>query len=204
VKLPYQENAVIPQRKITEYLLSSTHRDGRHKAAFFMQFGFSAERWEEMASAFRRHAAENEVVKQEDSPFGDRYVIEGPLITPDGRMPLVRVVLVHFNRENHSDSCHGLSALKNMEEPSMVQELDSVVLTTDLPEYGLESGDIGTVVLVHQDGAGYEVEFMTLDGKTMAIVTLRASQTRQIASGEIAHARMVTTESRRLSPNSEA
>jgi hypothetical protein len=91
-----------------------------------------------------------------------------------------------------------------MEEHSMVQELDSVVLTTDLPEYGLESGDIGTVVLVHEGGAGYEVEFMTLDGKTMAVVTLLASQMRQIASGEIAHARMVTTEPQRLSPSSEA
>jgi hypothetical protein len=92
VKLPSHENAVIPQRKIAEYLLSSSHRDGRHKAAFFIQFGFSPERWEEMALALRRHAADNEVAKQEDSPFGIRYVIEGPLIAPDGRMPVVRVV----------------------------------------------------------------------------------------------------------------
>jgi len=27
----------------------------------------------------------------------------------------------------------------------MIQELDSVVLTTDAPEYGLERGDIGAV-----------------------------------------------------------
>jgi len=30
----------------------------------------------------------------------------------------------------------------------MIKELDSVVLTTDLPEHGLSAGDIGTVVLV--------------------------------------------------------
>lgn len=44
----------------------------------------------------------------------------------------------------------------------MIAELDRVVLTTNLPEYRLQKGDIGTVVLVHQDGLGYEVEFITL------------------------------------------
>ncbi|MDQ3011860.1 MAG: DUF4926 domain-containing protein [Acidobacteriota bacterium] len=72
----------------------------------------------------------------------------------------------------------------------MIQELNSVVLTENLPEHGLVKGDIGTVVMVHRGGAGYEVEFVTLDGKTMAVATLLASQVRPIASGEIAHARM--------------
>jgi hypothetical protein len=73
----------------------------------------------------------------------------------------------------------------------MIQELDSVVLATDLPEYGLERGDIGTVVLTHRDGEGYEVEFMTLDGETLAVVSLFASQVRPIGRREVAHARMV-------------
>lgn len=73
----------------------------------------------------------------------------------------------------------------------MIQELDRVVLTTDLPEYGLHTGDIGTVVLVHHQGAGYEVEFMTLDGETIAVVTLVAVQVRPIQRGEIAHVRAV-------------
>ena len=41
--LPNYEQAIAPQRKITEYLLSFTHRDGRGKAAFFAHFGFSAD-----------------------------------------------------------------------------------------------------------------------------------------------------------------
>jgi hypothetical protein len=72
----------------------------------------------------------------------------------------------------------------------MIQELDSVVLATDLPEYGLERGDIGTVVLTHR-GEGYEVEFMTLDGETLAVVSLLASQVRPIGRREVAHARIV-------------
>ena len=40
----------------------------------------------------------------------------------------------------------------------MINELDDVILTCDLPEHGLSAGDIGTVVLVHRRAAGYEVE----------------------------------------------
>ena len=72
----------------------------------------------------------------------------------------------------------------------MIRELDSVVLACDLPEHGLKRGDVGTVVLVHA-GAGYEVEFMTLDGETLAVVTLREEQLRPIGRREIAHARLV-------------
>jgi hypothetical protein len=71
----------------------------------------------------------------------------------------------------------------------MIEELEDVILTCDLPEHGLTRGDIGTVVLVHKKGKGYEVEFTTLDGETVAIVTLTANQIRASKSREIAHVR---------------
>lgn len=71
----------------------------------------------------------------------------------------------------------------------MIRELDHVVLTCDLPEYGLEHGDMGTVVLIHREGIGYEVEFVTLDGETLTIVSLWAAQLRPIGRCEIAHVR---------------
>ncbi len=71
----------------------------------------------------------------------------------------------------------------------MIEELEDVILTCDLPKHGLARGDIGTVVLVHQKGKGYEVEFTTLDGKTVAIVTLAADQVRPSKPWEIAHVR---------------
>ncbi len=73
----------------------------------------------------------------------------------------------------------------------MIKELDQVVLQTDLPEHGLQQGDIGTVVLIHQSGAGYEVEFVALDGETVAVVSLAASHVRPIAHREIAHVRAI-------------
>ncbi len=73
----------------------------------------------------------------------------------------------------------------------MIHELDCVVLAADLPEHGLERGDIGAVVHVHRGGEGFEVEFVTLDGQTVAVVTLLASQVRPVTQKEIAHARPI-------------
>ena len=73
----------------------------------------------------------------------------------------------------------------------MIRELDRVVLTKRLEKLGLEAGDIGTVVLVHAQGAGFEVEFVTLDGETLAVTTLEADDVRPIERNEIAHARVV-------------
>ncbi|HPO13973.1 MAG TPA: DUF4926 domain-containing protein [Candidatus Hydrogenedentes bacterium] len=74
----------------------------------------------------------------------------------------------------------------------MIKEMQSVVLTEDLPEYGLEKGDVGTVVLSHGD-AGYEVEFVTLEGETVAVATVSMAQVRGVSQGEIAHARLVAS-----------
>ncbi len=72
----------------------------------------------------------------------------------------------------------------------MPSELESVVLQCDLPDHGLSCGDVGTVVLTHGD-RGYEVEFVTLEGETLAIVSLASDQVRPIGPREIAHARTV-------------
>jgi hypothetical protein len=73
----------------------------------------------------------------------------------------------------------------------MIAELDRVVLTRRLEELKLEVGDVGTVVLVHDGGRGFEVEFVTLDGETYAVATVTADDVRPIHRNEIAHARVV-------------
>ena len=70
-----------------------------------------------------------------------------------------------------------------------IKEHDCVVLTKNLPEEGLEAGDIGTVVHLHNGGVAYEVEFMTLTGETVAIVTVNASQVRPLNRRDLAHTR---------------
>ena len=73
----------------------------------------------------------------------------------------------------------------------MINELDRVVLNEDIPDEGLRAGDVGAVVMVHQGGKGFEVEFVALDGETMAVVTVDADQVRTIRSRELVHARPV-------------
>jgi hypothetical protein len=68
-------------------------------------------------------------------------------------------------------------------------ELDVIALACDLPEHGLVRGDVGTVVLVHGDGAAYEVEFVGYDGHTIAPVKLRRGQVRPVQMSDIPHAR---------------
>ena len=72
----------------------------------------------------------------------------------------------------------------------MLGETDVAVLTVDLPAYGLKAGDVGTIVMVH-GRTGYEVEFMTLDGETIAVVSVDATQMRPIAHREVAHVRTI-------------
>jgi len=71
----------------------------------------------------------------------------------------------------------------------MIREHDRVVLTDDLLAEGLKAGDVGTVVHVHTGGRAFEVEFVTLDGETAAVVTLESALVRSVHKREITHAR---------------
>ena len=71
----------------------------------------------------------------------------------------------------------------------MINELDTVVLTHDIQEHGLRQGDIGAVVHCYEDDAAFEVEFVTAEGKTVAVLTLSQSDVRLMAAREILHVR---------------
>lgn len=71
----------------------------------------------------------------------------------------------------------------------MIEELDTVVLTRDLPEHTLQKGDIGVVVHIYKDNAAFEVEFVTGEGETMAVLTLLPQDIRIMHDKEILHVR---------------
>ena len=71
----------------------------------------------------------------------------------------------------------------------MLDELDAAVLTRDLPEHGLREGDVGAVVHRYADGEAYEVEFVTAEGSTVAVLTLTNAEVRPMRSREILHVR---------------
>ena len=71
----------------------------------------------------------------------------------------------------------------------MVRELDLVALLIDLPVHGLIRGDVGAIVLVHDGGAAFEVEFVRADGRTIALETLTAVEIEPLAGQSILHVR---------------
>ncbi len=73
----------------------------------------------------------------------------------------------------------------------MIKKHERVVLKKGIPEQGLKTGDVGTVVHIYKKGEAFEVEFLTLHGETVAIATLNASQVRPVLKREITHARLL-------------
>lgn len=71
----------------------------------------------------------------------------------------------------------------------MIKEHDIVVLTEDVQEDGLTAGDVGTVVHIHNNSEGYEVEFTTLTGQTIAVASLFAKQVRPVSRHDVSHVR---------------
>jgi hypothetical protein len=71
----------------------------------------------------------------------------------------------------------------------MVHELDTVVITRDLPERGIVAGDIGVVAHLYTDNTVAEVEFVSGEGATIAIETLPVTEIRPVGAREILHAR---------------
>ena len=74
-------------------------------------------------------------------------------------------------------------------------EHERIVLTMNLPEYGLQAGDVGTIVHVYKEAQVFEVEFVALTGKTVAVVTVPSDQTRTVREDEITHARAMASAS---------
>src|SRR5262245_28741553 len=91
-RLAHLDRAGVPEAKIVNYLLSARHSGGRAKARFLESFGFRAQDWHALRDAVIAHAMANDITASHQTRFGTRYEIDGPLLTPDGRSPMVRMV----------------------------------------------------------------------------------------------------------------
>lgn len=72
-----------------------------------------------------------------------------------------------------------------------IKEHDRVVLTADVDGVKLAAGDVGVVVHIYREEMAFEVEFVSLDGESVAVVTLERTQIRPVERHEITHARRV-------------
>lgn len=91
-RLPQLADLRLDPRKVTEYLLSATHEQGRSKCEFFERFGFSRAQPQELLAALCRHPAMREVTRTQETDFGTRYWVECAIESPDGRNPCIRTI----------------------------------------------------------------------------------------------------------------
>ncbi|MCB2262673.1 MAG: DUF4926 domain-containing protein [Candidatus Thiosymbion ectosymbiont of Robbea hypermnestra] len=73
-----------------------------------------------------------------------------------------------------------------------MKETDLIVLTHDIAEHSLKTGDVGTIIHCYDDKVGFEIEFVTAEGKTIVVLTLTTKDIRAFDNMEILHAREVT------------
>lgn len=70
------------------------------------------------------------------------------------------------------------------------------VLTRDLPEDGLRAGDVGVLVEIYRDAEGavigYELEFFSASGATLAVVSVPEGGVRAATNREVLSARELT------------
>ena len=92
MRLPNASKAFVEARKLSDYLLSDQNSGG--KSGLFIALGFTLENASLLRDALISHAQTHEVVRISESAHGKKYIIEGELLTPDGRSPQVRAVWI--------------------------------------------------------------------------------------------------------------
>ncbi len=94
LQLPYKADAYIPLHKLVDYLLSETHAVGKSKAKFFRSLGFNETTISELEQGLLEIAQTGQVKDQVESPYGAKYVIDGPLKTPRGIFVQIRTIWI--------------------------------------------------------------------------------------------------------------
>ena len=92
VRLPNSDNAYIPESKLTDYLLSDTHPVGRSKARFLNGAGFDATNVNILERELIAIAQLEEVREVTSSAYGTKYVVDGSVLSPNGRLIQLRTV----------------------------------------------------------------------------------------------------------------
>ena len=99
-KLPNVERAIIDAEKLRDYLPSSAHPVGRFKAVFFKQMGYSPENWAVFEQHLREQILSQDVTKVEESSYGQKFIIEGPLAGSAGEAVQIVTVWVILKGES--------------------------------------------------------------------------------------------------------
>ena len=84
MRLPNADRAVIDPVKLHGYLLSLHHPVGRFKAAFFLALGYASEDWRQLEADIRGQHLSQDAMREEQTQYGQKYVIRATLVGPTG------------------------------------------------------------------------------------------------------------------------
>ena len=85
MKLPNAGGAVVDIRKLRDYVLSSDHRRGRHKARVFAAtLGLTVEHADQLRSALLAAAREGDAIVGDTDEYGQRFMLDFLMTGPNG------------------------------------------------------------------------------------------------------------------------
>lgn len=100
MKMPNNEQSIVADNKITNYLLNDNHEIGKHKANFFKRFGFDTSDIKVFKESLVIHSVEREIEQTKNTLFGTKYELKCEIKTPDKRNPCIVTVWIIENTEN--------------------------------------------------------------------------------------------------------
>lgn len=83
-------NAVIAETKLTKYLLILLAKDD--KSQFLAQAGYNLENWQQLQHDLREQILPLEATSTALTQYGQKYVITGNLISPNGKTIRVKTI----------------------------------------------------------------------------------------------------------------
>jgi hypothetical protein len=92
-------DAIIPSDKLRDYLLSAAHPDGRGKAEYLGELGYSQEGFSRLEVDLREQILSLDAQPGRLSPYGQKYEILGPLTGPNRNTAWVSTIWIILTGE---------------------------------------------------------------------------------------------------------
>ncbi len=90
--VPWPTRFVVPEPKITAYLLNASSKDGASKARYLISYGFDPDDPDTLRRALVGHARRSHFCGNRVADVGLKYLFDGPLPAPNGRDAALRTV----------------------------------------------------------------------------------------------------------------
>ena len=98
--IPSAAHAFVDPREVREYLLSPEHPEGGDKARAFAAVGYSPYDWRLFTKQLGSLARPRIVQASGGNRFGQKYIIDGILLSPAGREFGIRTIWIVRNGEH--------------------------------------------------------------------------------------------------------